>query len=109
MKSRCYYEHDKSYPNYGGRGIILCLEWQNDYLAFKEWAYANGYDENAEFGECTIDRINVNGIYEPSNCRWITNAEQQKNKRPSSEWKKRSMSRRAMVMYDGKLIPKYDL
>lgn len=109
MKSRCYYEHNKSYPNYGGRGIIVCLEWLSDYLTFKEWAYVNGYDENAEFGECTIDRIDVNGNYEPSNCRWITNAEQQKNKRPSSEWKKRNISRRAMVMYEGKLIPKYDL
>lgn len=109
MKARCRNSGGRGYHNYGGKGITVCDEWDSDYAAFKEWAYANGYDENAPFGECTIDRIDVNGNYEPSNCRWITNAEQQKNKRPSSEWKRRNIGRRAMVMYEGKLIPKYDL
>lgn len=48
---------------------------------FRIWALNNGYNPNAKFGKCTIDRINVNGNYEPSNCRWITIQEQAKNKR----------------------------
>lgn len=85
MKKRCNNPNDKSYKNYGGRGIKVCKEWNENYLSFKKWAYKNGYDENAPHGECTIDRINVNGNYEPNNCRWISNAEQQKNKRKSAE------------------------
>lgn len=81
MKKRCSNPNDKSYKNYGGRGIKVCKEWRENYLLFRDWAYANGYDENAPFGQCTIDRIDVNGNYEPSNCRWISNEEQQKNKR----------------------------
>lgn len=81
MKKRCNNPNDKSYKNYGGRGIKVCKEWDENYLSFKKWAYKNGYDENAPHGECTIDRIDVNGNYEPNNCRWISNAEQQKNKR----------------------------
>ena len=81
MKNRCYNEKSDDYPYYGGRGIRICDEWRNDYAAFKEWAYANGYDETAEKGECTIDRINVDGNYEPSNCRWVSMAEQSRNRR----------------------------
>lgn len=109
MKRRCGNENCEEYRNYGGRGIGICAEWESDYRTFKEWAYSNGYDENAAFGECTIDRIDVNGNYKPDNCRWITNAEQQKNKRPSSEWKKRNIKRRSFVMFNGKMVPKYDL
>lgn len=60
----------------GGRGIIMCDEWKNNFLSFKDWAMTNGYKE-----DLTIDRIDVNGNYEPDNCRWITNKEQQSNKR----------------------------
>ena len=109
MKRRCCSPNDENYHNYGGRGISVCDKWKDDYITFKNWAYSNGYDENAPFGECTIDRINVNGNYEPDNCRWITNVEQQKNKRPSTEWKKRTVKRRSLIMFNGKLIPKYDL
>lgn len=109
IKSRCNNPNERNYYNYGGRGITVCDEWESDYLKFKEWAYSTGYDKNAPFGECTIDRIDVNGNYEPSNCRWITNAEQQKNKRPSSEWKKRSNKRRSFVIFNGKTTSKYDL
>lgn len=76
MITRCYKKNSISYDNYGGRGITICDEWLNDFMSFYNWAMANGYDDNL-----TIERIDVNGNYEPSNCKWITNSEQSKNKR----------------------------
>ena len=86
MRSRCNSKTNTSYRNYGAKGVSVCAEW-DDYEAFKKWAYANGYDDKAKYGVCTIDRINPYGNYEPSNCRWISNAEQQKNKR--KDWDRR--------------------
>lgn len=83
MKRRCYDENFKQYKDYGGRGITICDEWtgENGLQNFAKWAYANGYDENALRGKCTIDRINNDGNYEPSNCRWVDMKTQAKNKR----------------------------
>lgn len=83
MKARCNNEHHASYRSYGAKGVKVCDEWSKSFLAFRDWALENGYDGNAKRGDCTIDRINPFGNYEPSNCRWISLAEQQKNKRAS--------------------------
>lgn len=80
IKSRCYYTYSVSYPWYGARGIKMCDEWLSSFEAFRSWAMDNGYQLDAQRGVCTIDRIDPDGDYEPSNCRWITIAEQQRNK-----------------------------
>ena len=81
MKQRCYYKKYKQFSDYGGRGITVCDEWRTDFSTFKDWAYANGYDENAEYGKCTLDRIDNDGNYCPENCRWVPMAVQNKNRR----------------------------
>ena len=76
MKARCYRKSTREYNNYGGRGITVCDEWIHSYENFKGWSIQNGYSD-----KLTLDRIDVNKGYSPDNCRWITNKEQQNNKR----------------------------
>ena len=82
MKKRCYSKNDKSYYK---KGIKVCDEWlgENGFINFYNWAMANGYKEEKGkngYNILTLDRIDNNGNYEPNNCRWITNEEQQYNK-----------------------------
>lgn len=87
MISRCYNKNDVSYKNYGERGIKVCEEWK-DYDNFALWSIHNGYSESLE-----IDRINVNGNYEPKNCRYITNLANRRNKRNTLKYQ-----------YNGKIL-----
>lgn len=81
MKQRCCNPNNKNYKQYGERGIKVCEEWQNSFECFYKWALNNGYDEQAQRGKTTIDRINNNGNYEPTNCRWVTQKENCQNRR----------------------------
>lgn len=76
MKGRCSNPNDKRFPLYGGRGIKVCEEWKKDFMSFYNWAISNGYKEGL-----SIDRINNDGNYEPSNCRWVRQIIQSNNTR----------------------------
>lgn len=80
IKQRCYNPKRNDYKNYGGRDIRMCSEWKDDPVAFCEW-----YNKNKIDG-LTIDRIDNNGDYSPSNCRFVTMADNLKNRRPRNEW-----------------------
>ena len=91
IRRRCYNTNDKSYNRYGGRGIGVCEEWKDSFQSFYDWAYANGYDNNAKYGECTLDRIDTNGDYCPANCRWVSLKEQANNRQSN-----------VLITYNGK-------
>lgn len=85
MKARCYNPANNRAQFYLGKGIVVCDEWRNDYEVFRKWAYENGYRKGL-----SIDRINNDGNYEPSNCRWATARMQTNNQ-----------SRNRMLTYNG--------
>lgn len=83
IKARCNNPNTPHYERYGGRGISVCDEWMNSFEDFRDWAFSAGYQENDSCKKLSIDRINPNGNYEPSNCRWITQKEQSRNRENS--------------------------
>ena len=76
MKTRCTNPNVPYFQYYGGKGIAVCEEWQNDFQSFFGWSMANGYSDGL-----TIDRINGDGDYSPENCRWVTMTVQNRNKK----------------------------
>ena len=100
MHQRCENPNNDAYDNYGGRGISVCAEWA-DYLVFKKWSLANGYQEGL-----TIDRIDVDGDYEPNNCRWTTYSVQLSNRRHYA--RRKSWKPVEALDADGNVIGKFD-
>jgi len=80
MKSRCKSPTDKSYKNYGARGIKVCPLWDNSYEKFYDWAVSHGYSN-----KLMLDRIDNDGHYCPSNCEWVTIQERKWNKKDREE------------------------
>lgn len=80
MKSRCLNKSGKDYPRYGGRGITICDEWRGSFVAFRDWALANGYRD-----DLSIDRKDNDGPYAPWNCQWTTTVQQANNRRCTVE------------------------
>lgn len=75
MRQRCNNANSSDYAHYGGRGIRVCDEWQNDYHAFRDWALSHGYID-----QLTLDRIDVDGNYCPDNCRFVSMKAQSNNR-----------------------------
>lgn len=98
MRRRCLNKNIREFKWYGGKGIKVCPQWLHDYPAFKAWALANGYEEGL-----SIDRIDSNGNYEASNCRWITRSENT-IKGNRERWQKANQLRNGLT--NSELIPK---
>ena len=89
---RCFDKSREQYINYGGRGITVCDEWQgtDGFKNFYKWSMENGYSDNL-----TIDRIDNDGNYEPSNCRWVDRKTQARNMRTT----------KFITLYSGSSLP----
>ena len=88
MRARCKNKNNKKYPRYGARGIKVCKEWDESFESFYEWAILNGYKDGL-----TIDRIDNDGDYEPSNCRWVKQKIQQSNKSTNTKIELRGITK----------------
>ncbi len=108
MIYRCNRKGNKSYKYYGGRGIKICDEWKQNFITFRNWALANGYQDNLQ-----IDRIDNDGDYCPKNCRWVTRLQNQYNRGPNINssskykgvsWNKEKKKWSATIRYNKKSI-----
>lgn len=108
IKDRCLNPKYKQYAYYGGRGIIICEEWKNSFIIFKNWSLNNGYRPNL-----CIDRIDFNGNYTPSNCRFVTHYESDINRRSTKlNWDKVFAIRNMYLSEHYKMVDlanKYDI
>ena len=106
MKNRCYNPNEDSYKYYGARGITVCDEWlgENGFINFYNWAITHGYRD-----DLTINRINNDGNYEPSNCNWATFKEQANNKRTNRVIEYMGESHTCSEWADIVGIPAYDI
>lgn len=95
MLKRCRQKSTNGYERYGGRGISVCEEWRGEhgFEHFRDWALSHGYED-----ELTLDRINTNGNYSPSNCKWSTREEQCNNRR-SNVWLEYNGERHTMAQW----------
>lgn len=93
MYCRCYYKSTNGYKNYGGRGIKVCEEWKHieGFINFYNWAMKNGYNE-----ELTLDRIDLDGNYEPNNCKWSTPKYQSNHRRNNKIIKYKGIEKTSM-------------
>ncbi len=92
MRQRCLNPSNRRFYRYGGRGIKICDEWIEDFMAFYQWAISNGYRD-----DLSIERVNNNGNYEPANCTWATMEEQLKNRDFSQVGRNRKRAREAAI------------
>lgn len=104
MHSRCDNPNNDSYKYYGERGIKICPEWSS-FEAFRDWAMSHGYDPSSKHRECTLDRIDNDGDYEPSNCRWVSHSVQMRNRR--SYRNPRFFRAVELVSADGSVLKSY--